>query len=341
MTEPQRIGQLFMLGLADDNVGAAERSAIATWHFGSAWFTAQSSAGASSIGAVSRQLQALATQRATGGVGFLVAANQEGGLIQALAGSGFETIPSALVQGGMSPAALQVAAARWALQLRAAGVNMNFAPVADVVPPGTDAQNAPIGQLQREYGHDPATVRSRVFAFIRGMAQAGVATTVKHFPGLGRVQGNTDFTGAVSDTVTTLTDPYLEPFSGAITAGVPFVMVSLATYQRIDPARLAVFSPIVIGQLLRRDLHFTGVVISDDLGAAAAVAAIPPATRALDFLDAGGDMIISKTIGPASQMARAIASRAATDAPFRTLVDDAALRVLRAKEAEGLLPCGA
>jgi len=330
-----------MLGLADDSVGAAERSAIATYHFGSAWFTAQSSAGASAIGAVSRQLQALATRRTTAGVGFLVAANQEGGLIQALSGSGFETIPSALAQGAMSPAALQVAAARWALQLHAAGVNMNFAPVADVVPAGTEARNAPIGQLQREYGHDPATVRSHVFAFIRGMAQAGVTTTVKHFPGLGRVQGNTDFTGAVVDTVTTPTDPYLEPFSGAITAGVPFVMVSLATYEQIDSARLAVFSPIVIGQLLRHDLHFAGVVISDDLGAAAAVAAIPPATRALDFLDAGGDMIISKTIGPASLMARAIASRAATDPAFRTLVDDAVLRILRAKEAEGLLPCGA
>ena len=64
-----------------------------------------------------------------------------------------------------------------------------------------------------------------------------MATTVKHFPGLGRVAGNTDFTAGVVDTVTTADDPYLEPFATAIDAGVPFVMVSLATYDQIDPER--------------------------------------------------------------------------------------------------------
>ena len=111
-------------------------------------------------------------------------------MVQALA-AGFDVIPSALSQETLAPADLQAMAARWGAQLRAAGVNLNFAPVADVVPPGTDSQNAPIGQLQREYGHDPTTVAMHVTAFMAGMRQAGVATTVKHFPGLGRVAGNT------------------------------------------------------------------------------------------------------------------------------------------------------
>jgi hypothetical protein len=71
-------------------------------------------------------------------------------------------------------------------------VNLDFAPVFDVVPPGTDASNQPIGVLEREYGHDPGTVGSHAAAFVAGMAEAGVATTAKHFPGLGRVVGNTD-----------------------------------------------------------------------------------------------------------------------------------------------------
>ena len=75
------------------------------------------------------------------------------------------------------------------------------------------------------------------------MQGAGVATTVKHFPGLGRVVGNTDFTAGVVDAITTADDPYLEPFKTAIDAGVPFVMVSLATYDQIDPTHLAAFSP--------------------------------------------------------------------------------------------------
>ena len=101
----------------------------------------------------------------------------------------------------------------------------------------------------------------------------------------------------------------------------------------------AAFSPVVIGQMLRGTMGFNGVVISDDLGDTVAVASIPPGTRAIDFLSAGGDMIISKTSAPAHAMVLAIRSRAATDPTFRQRVDDAAMRILRAKQAFGLLPC--
>ncbi len=118
-------------------------------------------------------------------------------------------------------------------------------------------------------------------------------------------------------------------------------MVALATYTRIDPDRLAVFSPAVIQTMLRADLGFRGVVVSDDLGAAVAVADVPPADRAIEFIHAGGDMIVSKTAGPAAQMADALVARADDDPSFKQLVDKAALRVLEAKQASGLLPCGA
>jgi beta-N-acetylhexosaminidase len=71
------------------------------------------------------------------------------------------------------------------------------------------------------------------------------------------------------DEVTQRDDPYLQPFATAVRAGVPFVMVSLATYTKIDPDHLAVFSPTVIDGMLRGDLGFDGVVISDALGATA------------------------------------------------------------------------
>src|SRR5262249_9790650 len=158
-------------------------------------------------------------------------------------GPGFSTIPSALEQGTLPPATLRADATTWGHQLAAAGVNLDFAPVMDVVPPGTDAQNQPIGALQRAFGHDPETTGSPGAAFIRGMRAAGVATTAKHFPGLGRVVGNTDFTAQVTDTATTRNDPYLRSFRRAIRVHVPFVMVALATYTKIDPHHLAVFSP--------------------------------------------------------------------------------------------------
>jgi beta-N-acetylhexosaminidase len=338
MSEPQRIGQLFMIGLTNDRLDAAERAAIAADHFGSMVFTKKTGEGVQGVRAVADAIQAQATNAATNGVRFFVAANQEGGLIQSLSGPGFDSIPSALSQGAMSTASLRTNATTWGDQLVAAGVDLDLAPVSDVVPAGTDAQNAPIGQLKREYGHDPTTAASHVAAFIAGMHEAGVETSAKHFPGLGRVVGNTDVTSAVVDTVTTRDDPYLKPFARAIDAGVPFVMVSLATYERIDPDHLAVFSPTVIGGMLRGDLGFRGVVVSDSLGATA-VKAIPPATRAIDFLDAGGDMIIANRLADAVPMAEGLTSLASTDASFRDRIDDAALRILVAKDAAGLLSC--
>jgi len=339
MSEEQRIGQLFLLGLANDQLGSAEQTAIRTYHFGSVWFVEQSAAGTDAVRRVADAVQTLATADTTANVRFFVAANQEGGIIQSLSGPGFSAIPSALDQSTVDPATLRVRAAQWGRELLAAGVNLNFAPVLDVVPVGTDAQNAPIGALRRGYGHDPATVSAHAIALMKGMADAGIATTGKHFPGLGRVTGNTDFAAAVVDDVTTSDDAYLAPFHNAIAAGVPMVMVALAKYQKIDATELAVFSPTVMRQMLRVSLGFNGVVVSDDLGATVAVANIAPADRAVGFLEAGGDLIISKTVTPANAMATALAARASSDAAFKARVDDAALHVVRAKITFGLVRC--
>src|SRR5437588_6886247 len=286
MTVDQRVGQLFLLGLANDQLGPAETDAIRTRHLGSVWFVEQSAAGAVAIRAVTDAVQALASAEATANVRFFVAANQEGGIIQSLSGPGFSTIPSALDQSEVDPATLRLQATQWGRELATAGVNLNFAPVLDVVPPGTDAENQPIGVLKRGFGHDPATVSAHAVAFMRGMEDAGIATTGKHSPGLGRVTGNTDFTSAVDD-VTTANDAYLSPFRDAVAAGIPMVMVALAKYQQIDPAELAAFSPTVMRQMLRVSLGFNGVVISDDLGATGALANLAAAARPVPFPTSG------------------------------------------------------
>ena len=338
MTRSQRIGQLFMYGLPNNSLTATDRAAIASYHFGSVWFAKKTSIGVTALRAVSDQIQAQATASATRQVRFLIAANQEGGLVQALNGPGFDTIPSALTQGTWTPTYLRIKAGRWGSQLRAAGVNLDFAPVADVVPPGFDSQNAPIGQLDREFGHYPTPVAGRVAAFIGGMRDAGVGTTAKHFPGLGRVTANTDYSSGVTDRVTTRYDSYLQPFARAVTMGVPFIMVSLATYERIDPDHLAAFSPTIMRDMLRGDLDFQGVVMSDSLSATA-VSSISPGTRAIRFIAAGGDMIVLNPLDQAIAMHKAILARMQVSTWFLARVNDAALRVLRAKEKAGLLPC--
>jgi beta-N-acetylhexosaminidase len=303
------------------------------------WFVQNSTSGVKGIRAVADSVQRLARSQVTGGVRFFVAANQEGGEIQALQGPGFSRIPAADQQGTIDPQTLQVDAQRWGAELASGGVNFDFAPVVDVVPPGTDAINQPIGSLHRAFGHESLTVAQHGVAFVRGMALAGVATSAKHFPGLGRVRGNTDDVSNVMDALTRADSSDLSSFQRAIDGGVPFVMVALATYSRIDSGHLAVFSRKVIEQVLRSRLRFQGVIISDDLGSTAAVSSIPPGQRAVDFISAGGDMIIAKTIASASAMDSAILAREAVDETFSTRVNEAVLHVLRSKERPRLLPC--
>ncbi len=336
LTLAQRVGELFLVGV-DGNVAGPELTAAErTYHFGSLLLN-KTSAGTAALAAQTAAMQELAPS-GTGGIRLFIAANQEGGEIQQLTGPGFATMPSALQQGSWALTTLRATATDWGTDLRAAGVNLDLAPVMDVVPQGSAASNAPIGALDREFGFDPVTNGEHGTAFIQGMASAGVTTVAKHFPGLGRVAGNTDFTSNVVDNVTTASDQDLNSFRTAIGAGVPMVMVALATYTKIDPTELAVFSPAVM-RLLRNGLGFNGVIVSDDMGEAAAVQAIPVASRAIGFLSAGGDLITSQSLAPAEQMAAAVLAKASGNAAFRTTVDAAAQRVLAAKQAAGLLPC--
>jgi len=338
MTVTQRAGQLFMVGIADAP-GAEVARAVAAYHFGSLIFGATTTASLAALRQVTAADQALASAAATGRVRFFISADQEGGEVQRLRGPGFAAIPSAVTQGELTPGTLRREAAGWGRELKQAGVNLDLAPVMDVVPPGTAPRNQPIGALRREYGSDPQTVAAHGVAFLRGMRQAGVATTAKHFPGLGRVTGNTDFTVGVVDPVTAPGDPYLGSFQAAIDAGVPFVMVALASYPRIDPGHLAVFSSRTMRTLLRTRMHFGGVIVSDDMGAAAAVASLSPAARAIGFLAAGGDMILSDSLPAAAAMDTAVLSKMKRDPAFRSAADSAVMRVLVAKQAYGLLPC--
>jgi beta-N-acetylhexosaminidase len=339
MTEQERIGQLFMLGIDGGSLSPADVSAIVTDHLGSVFVVNRRTDGVDGVGQLTRAIQALAPGSAAGRVGMFVAADQEGGLVQRLNGPGFSTIPPATQQGQLSAATLEQSATNWGKELKTAGVNVNLAPVMDVVPPGTDAINKPIGALNREFGHDPATVGDHGAAVVRGMQAAGVASTLKHFPGLGRVAGNTDTSAGVVDSAMTADDPYLAAFRAGIQAGAPMAMVSLATYTAIDPDHQAVFSTKIIEGLLRGDLGFDGVVVSDDLGAATSVAAIPVGDRAVRFLSAGGELVLVEGTDSAIEMEAAVSARAASEPSFEAVANAASLRIIEANSAYGLLTC--
>jgi beta-glucosidase-like glycosyl hydrolase len=268
-----------------------------------------------------------------------VAADQEGGSVQTLSGPGFGPLPAAVEQGRMPTDQLTGLADELGSSLGAAGVTLDLAPVMDVVPPGTEAGNAPIGAFGRQYGDAPAEVLAAAGTIVRGLSGHGVTATLKHFPGLGRVQANPDTTPLVVDDVTTRYDGQVAAFGGlARSPARPFVMVSTAVYTRIDPSAPAAFSPVVITDLLRGRLAFDGVVISDDLGHARAVEDVEVGERAVRFLAAGGTLVL--TVDPATlpRMIDAVLARDAADPAFAELVDRAVRTALQAKLHTGLLP---
>ena len=292
----------------------------------------------SGVAAVAKRTAAL-QQAVAGRVGLLVAADQEGGQVQTLTGPGFSAIPTAVEQGRWSTAKLTDAAAGWGGELKAAGVDLDLAPVSDVLSVQLGPSNLAVGVSRRTFGTEPGAVGSGVLAFADGLSRAGVAAAVKHFPGLGQVRANTDHTANVRDTTTDGDSPSIEPFRRAITAGVPVVMISSAVYTRIDATQPAAFSRAVVTDLLRTRLGFGGVVISDDLGRAVAVAGVPAAQRAVRFVAAGGDLVLTVDPQTAGPMIDALVARAATDPEFATALTASARRVLDVKHAQGLLRC--
>ncbi len=340
LSASEKAGQLLMVGL---DAGAGRRSLdslVTTRHLGGVILLGGWDGGADDVRETTAHLESLASEDDTAGLGLLLAADQEGGQVQQLKGSGFSRMPSARQQGRLSPSALTAAATTWGRELKQAGITVNLAPVADTVPTSIGRANAPIGRFDRQYSSDPDRVATMSTAFAAGMRAGGVAATAKHFPGLGRITGNTDVTArGITDSVTTTTDPFLGPFRANVADDVELVMVGSAIYPKIDPGTNAVFSRAVVTDLLRGRLGYDGVVITDDVGAARAVASVPVAERAQRFVEAGGDIVLTARPSDIPTMSRALTARMADDPAFATLVDTAVTRVVDLKVRMDLATC--
>ena len=157
MTAAQRAGQLFMVGIAGSPASKVAR-AVAAYHFGSLLFGTTTAASLTELRQVTAADQALASATATAQVRFFIAADQEGGEVQRLRGPGFAAIPSAVTQGELAPGTLKREAAGWGRELRQAGVNLDLAPVMDVVP-AWDRRAEPAERRCR--GASSAAIRKR------------------------------------------------------------------------------------------------------------------------------------------------------------------------------------
>jgi beta-N-acetylhexosaminidase len=259
--------------------------------------------------------------------------------VQTLQGTDFPPIPTAVAQGRLSQSALRAQAVSWARRLAGIGVNLDLAPVADTVPASLGTANPPIGAFYREYGSDPTAVAADITTVVGALQSVGVMTTLKHFPGLGRVRYNTDTSTKAVDTVATTHDPYLGPFAAGIRAGTVAVMVSSASYPNLDAHSIATFSAPIVTGLLRGQLGFRGLIVSDALGGAAAISSVPVDQRAVRFIEAGGDLALTVQASKAPAMINGLLAAAKASTSFTAKLTAAARYVIRTKYGAGLLPC--
>jgi len=330
-TLAEQVGQVFMVGVNVSEPQAVSTAAVLDDHVGNVFLQGRTTAGAAAVRRLVGSFTDLVGPGTTHGTILLVATDQEGGEVQVLRGPGFSTIPSALAQSRLSPADLRGRALTWGTELRDAGVNLDLAPVMDLVD-GKPSANPPIGALDRSYGFTPGSVTSHAEAFSAGLNAARVSVSIKHFPGLGRVTANTDTTAGVTDDVTTRDDASVDVFRSGIDAGAQSVMVSTAIYDRIDPGVPAAFSSTVVTGMLRGDLGFDGLVVTDDLSGAKQVEAWSPGERAVKALAAGVDLVLmSKDPDVTHEAVQAVLAKAQADPAFAARVRDAARHVLEAK----------
>ncbi len=221
----------------------------------------------------------------------LICVDQEGGPVQRFR-EGFTKLPPLLRFGQLydkdPQTALALASAHaWlmASEIRALDIDLSFAPVVDLA-----RGNRAIGE--RAFHADPQVTAKFTKAYLEGMHEAGMAATLKHFPGHGSVLEDTHFDHAIDPRdLTTLQATDLLPFVAGIQAGADAVMMAHVTYPAITPEP-AGYSARWINQILRGDMGFRGVVFSDDIGMAAAQSVGGVKARIDVHLDAGCDAVL-------------------------------------------------
>lgn len=273
------------------------------------------------LGALTRAIQRAARGHA------LVSTDQEGGEIRSV---GFAGPDVAQPQTTGVDSARRAAAAS-ARELRSLGVNVNLAPVADV------AATAGSVVAGRAFPGDAAAVSGLVESSATGMMRAGVAATVKHFPGLGRATANTDDRSVtIAAARAEILEGDVPPFARAARAGAPLVMASHALYPALDGDRIASQSRAVLDGLLRTALGFRGVVVTDSIEAQAVLDRSGVAVAAERSVAAGADLVLMTGSGSWNLIQPRLVRRARRDPRFRARVEEAAGRVLALKRRLGL-----
>jgi len=234
------------------------------------------------VRALTNALQAAA--RAGGRPALLIAVDQEGGGVRRIRWA--PPTRSAAELGTLSTAKVEASGLATARALRAVGVNVDLAPVADV----PSVPGSFIAAQRRAFSTDPTRAAVLTTAFARGLGAGGVAATAKHFPGLGRATASTDTQPVTISASRALLASDIGPFRALVAGRVPLVMLSSATYSALD-AKPGAWSPAVEA-LLRKTLGFEGATITDALEGVAATHDRTVASAAVLAAQSGADLLL-------------------------------------------------
>jgi beta-N-acetylhexosaminidase len=273
---------------------------------GNGWLTRHTAA------TVTAELQQAACTR---GEPLLIAVDQEGGLVRRLAWAPPTEAPAYM----SSPSVARSQASGAAAALSSVGIDIDLAPVVDTPASSRNFLRS------RAFSHDRRWNAKLGRAFVSGLQKSGVAAATKHFPGLGLAGGNTDHGKIVIGARRWKLQEGLLPFRSAIQGDVKLMMVSSAIYPNLDRSRLpAVYSKKIVQSLLRQELGFHGVVVTDSLSAPAAYVVPHPATSAIA---AGDDLLLFGSEGSSEWNYSTLVSDAAKYPNLRLRLAQSAARV--------------
>jgi beta-N-acetylhexosaminidase len=254
------IGQLFFIGVSGETLTPAEKTFIIDNNIGGVVLFARNLKTPRQIHALCSEIQAL-RYKMIDKAPLFIGIDMEGGRVLRLK-EPFTPWPALKKLGDLDNSSVTYHFAnRMAMELKAVGINLDFAPCVDVL---TNPKNTVIGD--RALSHDFKMVDRHASALVRGYIKAGIISCAKHFPGHGNTMLDSHEALPIEETdLQTLQDREIIPFRKAVKSRVDMVMMAHILFPKIDPSGPATFSEFFIKKLVREDLRFKGIVISDDL----------------------------------------------------------------------------
>lgn len=334
MDDETLVGQLMMFGF-DGQDSADVLAKIERYHLGNTIIMLRNYDNPRQLQRLTNAAQAAAL--AHNGLGMLIGTDQEGGKINRLKTEPFVIFQSAdWLAHNLQPRAGRLIAGATGRQLGALGINLALAPVVDV----TVSPHNVLTRDGRAYGSDPAVISAWGEQFVRGFRDSGILSCPKHFPGYGAEPLDPhNFSASNPATIDVLRSRDFLPFKAMAEAGAPLIMTAHTFMPNVPETagEPATFSPFMLETVLRGELGFDGVIITDDMNMSSAVQ-YPPEEMALRAFNAGVDIYLLVNKPELQETAyRSTLDALRSGALPRARLEQSALRVLRVKRDYGVL----